>query len=46
MRQGRKKCSRPEQRDQIDGILFNVAGISSGPLGLELAQRLNQREKN
>lgn len=38
--------SRPEQRDQIDGRLFKVAGIISGPLGLKLAQPLNQKEKN
>lgn len=38
--------NRPEQRDQIDGKLFYVAGISSGPLGLKLAQPPNQKEKN
>lgn len=38
--------SRPEQRDQIDGRLFYVAGISGGLLSLKSAQPFNQKEKN
>lgn len=38
--------SGAEQRDQIDGRLFYVAGISSGPLGLKLARPFKQKEKN